>query len=311
MSFRRIKAGLMTAACSGLFGASSLFAADTPAPMPAPAAHDHTHAAPVVSHPTAGCNGCSAAPTASYGAPAGDCGYTTVKTIEYVKEMVPETRTTYKQVWKDETYTVNKTEMVQETRTRQVTVMKPITETVMVNKTITKKVPVTKTVTVMESHWETQHYTEMKTKRVRKVHYTQECVEKKPGLCDRLKGLCDPCYDPCPTYEMECKKHCTWETECYPVTKCKKVKVCTPVCKQVCSYECVTECIQVPCTTTKCVPECKTETYTVCVPKCTPVTCTRKVCTTVPCTETVMVCKMVPKCVEKQVPISTGLRYGL
>ena len=150
----------------------------------------------------------------------------------------------------------------------------------------------------------------MKTKRVRKVHYTQECVEKKPGLCDRLKGLCDPCYDPCPTYEMECKKHCTWETECYPVTKCKKVKVCTPVCKQVCSYECVTECIQVPCTTTKCVPECKTETYTVCVPKCTPVTCTRKVCTTVPCTETVMVCKMVPKCVEKQVPISTGCDTG-
>lgn len=276
---------MMVAAVSNFFGVS-LFAADAPAPM-APAAP-----APAASAPAHVGGGCAA-----------DCGggYVTVKSIEYVKEMVPVTRTTYKKVWKDETYTVNKTEYVKENRTRQVTVMKPITETVYETRTVTKKVPVKKTVTVMESRWETQQVTEMQSRKVRKTYYTQECVERGPSLRDRLKAHCDPCYTPCTTTELKCRKHHCWETVCEPVTKCKKVKVCVPVCKEICTYECVTECIKVPVCKTRCVPECKTECYTVCVPKCVPVTCTRKVAVCVPCTETVMECRLVAKCVEKQV----------
>src|SRR5581483_11139785 len=271
MSFRRIEICLLTAACAGLVGASA-WAADEqkPAAAPPPAA---------VAGPAAAAPGAPCPPAPQL------C---TVKCIEWVPETVPVTRTVYRQEQRQETYTCYRTVTVPETRTRQVTVMRPVTETVMETRqvtctrpvcetvmetrTVTERVPVTKTVTCMETRWETQQVTEMRSRTVRNVCYVPVEVPCGPlhggghgggllgGLCHRNRGCgnpcadaCNPCGNPCgetcnacPPTRTVCKKVVTCQTVCEPVTVCKKVKVCVPVTKQVCCYECVSRCVQVP-----------------------------------------------------------------
>jgi hypothetical protein len=278
MSFRRIKFCMLTAAVAGLFSMSAR-AADGHKPVPAPAP----------------------APAVAPG--AGGCGYTTVRTIEMVPEYVPVTRTVCRPEWRTENYTAYRTEVVPEVRTRQVTVMRPVTETVMETRCVTQRVPVVRTVTTMQTKWVNQVCTEMRTKRVRHVNHVQECVPVQPGLLARCRAKKDPCAcPPCPQYKTVSRRVVCHETVCCPVTVCKKVKVCVPCTKQVCTYQCVTRTVQVPVCRTRCVPECRTEKYTVCTTRCVPVQCTRKVCVNVPHQVTERVCRMVPKCVERQVP---------
>jgi hypothetical protein len=341
MSFRRMKACLLTAAVAGLFGASATPASAFGGKLAglfnrgcnsgcAPAASDcgGCGSGAAAAAPAAG--GAAAAPAASgtASAPAAAPAMKTVKVTEYVPTWVEETRNVWKNESRQETYTAYKTEMVQEQRTRNVTVnrmvtetvmetrtvRKPVTETVMETRnvtkkvpvqtmetrTVTKRVPVTKTVTVNETKWETQQVTEMRSRTVRNVSNVSTEVTVGPGLMDRLKGICDPCHTACPKTVTVCKKQVSRDTVCEPVTVCKKVKVCVPVTKQVCSYECVTEQVQVP----VCKWECKTETVQ--VPVCkkswvcetvqVPVCKTR--CVPETKTETYTVC--VKKCVPYQ-----------
>lgn len=368
MNVRRLKVCMLTAVAVGLTAAdASAFGGRLLGKLKG---SDCCDPCAVASGTTGGCgttSGCGApAAGAAAAAPAGMAGgcaptMTTVKETIMVPTQVQEARTVMKSEWKDETYTACKTEMVQETKTRTYTVRVPKTETVMENRTvskwvnetvmenrtvtkripetvmetrtISKKVPVTKTVTVMETKWETQQVTEMKSKTVRHVTSVPTEVHVGPGLVDRLKAFCDPCAAPaCGKTVTICKKQVCKETVCEPVTRCKKVKVCVPVTKQVCCYEtvcetvqvpvckykCVTETIQVPVCKKRCVtetvqvPVCKTtytcetktENYTVCVPKQVQYQATRKVCVQVPHTEMVTVCKMVPKVVERQVAVA-------
>ena len=72
------------------------------------------------------------------------------------------------------------------------------------------------------------------------------------------------------------------------VTVCKMVEKQETV--KVCSYRCVTEQ--------------KVETYTVQCQRCVPFECTRTVSRCVPVQEQVTLCRMVPRTVEKQVPVA-------
>jgi hypothetical protein len=350
MSMRWVKVCTMTAVFAGVFGASTLSAADD---------KKDTGLVPVPVAP---------APAATAGVVTGNCGpvYQTVKVTEMVPTTVAETRNVWKNELRTETYTAYKNEIVAEQQThnvmvnrmvsetvmeartswvsRQVTTMEPKTTwvsrpvTTMVTKTVTERVPVTKTVTVNETHYTTESVTEMKSRTVHKWVSVPVCKEVGPRLCDRFKGFCDPCAVPCPRTVTTCKKERVCETVCEPVTVCKKVAHCVPVCKQVCSYECVTkqvtcpvttcvrECVTTQCPVTRCVKECVTTQVPVCktkcVQECVAKTCTVNVCKKVayPCTRTVCVpvcstvtvnvCKMVPTCVEKQVLVSNGNGCG-
>ena len=328
MSMRWVKVCTMTAVFAGVFGASTLSAADD---------KKDTGLTPVPTAP---------APTA--GVVTGDCGhaapvgcgpvYKTVKVTEMVPTTVAETRNVWKNELRTESYTAYKNEMVAEQQTHNVTVNRMVSETVMeartswvsrnvttmepkttwvsrpvttmVTKTVTERVPVTKTVTVNETHYTTESVTEMKSKTVHHWVSTPVTKEVGPRLCDRFKGFCDPCAVPCPRTVTTCKKERVCETVCEPVTVCKKVAHCVPVTKQVCSYECVTkqvtcpvttcvkECVTTQCPVTRCVKECVTSMVPVCKTKCVSEvvakTCTVNVCHKVAYQATRTVC--VPVC---------------
>jgi hypothetical protein len=298
---------------------------------------------------------------------SGDCGpapapaapvMQKVKVTEYVPTWVEEKVTVMKPVTKTETYTAHKWECVPETVTQQVTVNKMISEVVTENRCVTERVPVQKTVTVNErvpvqktvtvmerkpvqktvtvneTHWKTVMVTEMKSKTVVNKVSVPYCKELPPSFADRLKKICDPCYDPCPRTISGCKteRHC--ETVCEPVTVCKKVAECVPVTKTICTYECVPvtktitvhECVPVTktitvheCVTktvptqvtkTRCVPTVETVTKTVNVRKCVAYQATRNVTVCEPVVETRKVCKMVATVVEKEVAVSAGAGAG-
>ena len=349
MSMRWVKVCTMTAVFAGVFGASSLFAADD-------------------KKPDAGLTAVPATPAATAGVVTGDCGpvYQTMKVTVMVPTTVAETRNVYKNELRTETYTAYRNEMVAEQRTQNVTVNKMVSETVMEprtswvskqvttmearthmvskpvttmeTRTVTERVPVMKTVTVNETHYTTESVTEMKSRKVHKWVSTPVTKEVGPRLCDRFKGFCDPCSVPCPRTLTTCQKERVCENVCEPVTVCKKVAHCVPVCKQVCSYECVTKTIQCPvtrcvkecvttqCPVTRCVKECVTTMVPVCKTRCVsevvcktctvnvcksvPYQATRTVCVPVCSTVTVNVCKMVPTCVDKQVLVSNGRGNG-
>jgi len=327
MSMRWVKVCTMTAVFAGVFGASSLFAADDKKVDPKPTG--------MVEVPTT--------PPVTNGVVTGGCGpvYQTMKVTEMVPTTVAETRTVWKNELRTESYTAYKNEMVPEQRTHNVTVNKMVSETVMEprtsyvskqvttmeprtsyvskpvttmeTRTVTERVPVMKTVTVNETHYTTESVTEMKSKTVHRWVSTPVTKEVGPRLCDRFKGFmdpCNPCSVPCPRTVTTCKKERVCETVCEPVTVCKKVAHCVPVTKQVCSYECVTKTIQCPVTTcvkecvttqcpvTRCVKECVTTMVPVCktrcVSECVAQTCTVNVCKSVPYQATRTVC--VPVC---------------
>jgi len=270
------------------------------APIMANATHKNT----VVS---SDCGSC-AAPAAAPCAPAAPTTCK-VKVCEWVDEPCEYTRTTYKPVTTQETYTAYKCETVSETKTKQVTEYKKVCTTVMENRTVTKKVPVWTEKTEMVTKCKLERVTEMVTKT--KLSHHWECVEvpARAGLFSHLASKCaDPC-DPCATSCAPCTKtvkklvidRCT---ECVPVCKMKLVKECVPVCKKVCTYECVTECIQVPVTKVTCVPECKTVTYTECKKVMVPYQATRCVTKCEAVNEVVKGTKKVAHWVEKEVAVA-------
>lgn len=242
-----------------------------------------------------------AAPAAAGASPAPGAApcMQTVQVCEMVAEPYTYTRTVYKPVTKQETYTTYKCETVTETKTRQVTEYQKVCETVNETRTITKRIPCIEERTEMVTKWKCEKVTEMVTKTVHGGHF--ECCTVPAGN-GFLGHLCGKCPDPCATKTVR-KWVSDCRTECVPVCRTKMVKECVPVCRKVCTYKCVTETCVVPVTRTKCVPVCKTVTYTECRKVSVPVQCTRNVTCCVPVCETCQGTRMVPRLVSKQVPV--------
>jgi hypothetical protein len=231
-----------------------------------------------------------------------------VKVCEWVDEPCEYTKTVYKPVTKEVTYTAYECKTVTETCTKQVTEYQKVCETVMECKTIVKKVPCWEEKTEMVSKWKCVQVTEM----VSKTHYSHhwECCEVPASGGLFSHGCKSSCGDPCNTC---CSAPCTKTvkklvvdkcTECVPVCRTKLVKECVPVCKKVCTYKCVTETVNCPVTKVKCVPVCKTVTYNVCKKVSVPVQCKKMVTECVPVCETVKGTKKVAHWVEKEVPVA-------
>ena len=250
--------------------------------------------------------GLLATPTAAVAADGccSPCPTTTRKVtcVEYVPEQYTTTRTCYRTECRQEAYTSYRCEMAQEQRTCTKNVMKPVCETVNVEKTVCEVVPVTEQRTCMRTVWKTVPVTVTKKVMVDRGHYECCQVRARRTIADRL---CKQNTDCCP--RMETKK--VW----VPCMVCedRTVTSCQRVCEQVPHTYTVTTCktiqktVTVPCTRTRyeCVQT--QHTYTVCVPKLVPVQCMRTVRVVVPVNETVTCCRMVPKCVEKEVPVAT------
>ena len=133
----------------------------------------------------------------------------------------------------------------------------------------------------MQTQWQTQVCTEMRSKTVRHVNHVSACRFNR-ALLARSGPRKTRADSPMPAVQDCVRWVVCHETVCCPVTVCKKVKVCVPCTKQVCTYQCVNRTVQVPVCRTRCVPECRTEKYTVCTTRCVPVQCTRQVCVNVP-----------------------------
>ncbi len=232
----------------------------------------------------------------------------TVCVTEWVPENYVATRTVYKTECVQEKYTAYRTECVPETRTRTVCVNRvvpeyhdvvrtccvavPTVETRMCYKPVVTCKPVTTVCRkcVDMGHWE-----------CREVPCRESCLArwKRKHSCD---CCCEPCPPPTKTVKVwvPCKVWVetpvtTMVRTCEMVATPVQVTVCKMVPKQetvkVCSYRCVTEQ--------------KVETFTVLVPKCVAFEATRTVARCVPVQEQVTLCRMVPRTVEKVVPVET------
>jgi len=274
-----------------------------------------------------------------------------IQVTELVPTWVEETVTVMQPQQREETYTAYRVECVPETVTRQVVRYQKVTETVTEMRTVVERVPVQKQVTVMERvpvekevtvmerrpvqkqvtvnevQYKRVLVTEMRPKTVTHKVSVPVTVELGPTLADRLRKICDPCYEPCPRTVTVCKTEKHKETICEPVTVCKKIaecvpvtktictyecvpvtkKVCVyeyrPVTKTVCAYECVTKQVACPVTKVKCVPVTEQVTCVVHVKKFVPYEAKRYVTVCVPVQQKVKVCKMVPQVVEKEVKV--------
>ncbi|MGF1579032.1 MAG: hypothetical protein ACFCD0_06680 [Gemmataceae bacterium] len=270
----------------------------------APLAGAPVHGAPIGGGPIAG------------GVMGGGCGpcapaYRTVQFTEYVPQTYTTTRTVYRRVPKQVTYTAYRCVSHPVTNTRQVThmVRKPVVRTI--TKTVYSRVPVQTTKTVMKPHYRTVTMTVMKTKRVDRGHYEYRQVSAPlQTLCNRLAWSCrrDRCCDPCPPPPAtRCvKRWCPcYVTVCCPTTVCKRVCEMRPCTVQVCSYRCVPRTVTCQVTEYVCEPCIKTETYTCHVTKRVPYTCTRTVYQCVPVQVPVTCTKLVARTVCRRVPVST------
>lgn len=242
-----------------------------------------------------GSPGCGGAVAGGVAGAAG-CGYTTVWEKVYVQEPYSYTKTSYRQEQRTENYTAYRTETVPETKTRTVTTMRHVTETVMENRCITKRIPVCET------------RTEMVSKRVRVCY--EETVAHTVNHWSWVKScVCDPC-DPCGRGKTTRQRVNCPTTECKTVTKHRWDTVCEPVTRTCTTWKCVTENCQVPVCRTRCVPECRTETYTCCTTRCVPYQATRCFTVCVPVCETVNATRCVCKMVCKQVPCAPACDTG-
>jgi len=236
------------------------------------------------------------------------CAPTTckVKELVCVQEPYEYTRTTYKPVTKEETYTAYKCETVSEQKTSTYTVYKKVCETVMETRTVVKKVPCIEERVENVTKWKLEQVTEMKQKTVHSGHFECCTVPASPGFFSSLgHKSCDPCAPVCCATKTVRKWVSECHTECVPVCRTKLVKECVPVCKKVCTYKCVTETCQVPVTKVKCIPETKTCTYTVCKQVQVPYTAKRCVTVCEPVVEKCTGTRTVAKWVEKEVPVTT------
>ena len=142
MSIRRVKACLLTAAAAGLFGLSA-----TPASAfggKSAGLFNRNKCCDPCATAAPACGGCgTGAATAAPAAAGRRCpravvaapATRTIKVTEMVPTWVDEVRTVYKNESKQETYTAQRYENVQEQRTRNVTVNRQVTETVMETRT--------------------------------------------------------------------------------------------------------------------------------------------------------------------------------
>jgi hypothetical protein len=260
-------------------------APQTPQTPQAPAAPDH-HAplAAVPDHHTA--------------APC----FRTVRCIEWVPEPYQCVRTCFRPVCKQEVYTAYRCECVPEVRTRCYTVHKMVPVVQHVTRTHTVCIPVCEDRTVMQPHYTCVPVTRIVRKCVDQGHWECCLVPVPPSFCERCKAkLCGK--EP----EQKCKEEKRWcpcpvWIEC-PVTVMERRCEYRPVVVKVTSYK--QECRQevVPVTTYKCVPEQCTEQCTVLVRRLVPYQATRTVTCMQPHQEVVTVTRMVPRCVEKVVPV--------
>jgi hypothetical protein len=233
------------------------------------------------------------------GPPAVTSGTTTqkIRVCELQPQWTEETRTCYRPVQKQETYTVNQVSTVTVPVTKQVTCYERVCETVMETRCVTKRIPCYEDRVETVTRWKCEKVTEMQTRTVRGGHY--ECCTAPAGQ-SVLDRLCGRCPDPCATKTVK-KWVPECHTECVPVCRTKLVKHCEQVCRKVCTYKCVTEQVTCPVQKVKCVAVQKTVTVNECRKVCTPVQCTRNVCVNEAVCEKVKVCKMVPVWVEKEV----------
>lgn len=223
-----------------------------------------------------------------------------VRVLECVQVPCEYTRTTYKPVTREETYTTYKCETITENKTRQVTVYNKVCETVNETRTIVKKVPVWEDRVEYKTVCKKVQVTEMKTKTVHGGHWECCTAPAGPSVLDRL---CGKCPDPCATRTVK-KWVPECHTECVPVCCTKTVKECVPVCKKVCTYKCVNETVVCPVQRVRCVPETRTVNYTECRKVSVPVQCKRTVTVCVPVNEVVKGTKTVSNWVEKEVPVA-------
>jgi hypothetical protein len=263
--------------------------------------------------------GCAGVP-ADCCAPAPVCcapAFRTIRVTEWVPENYECIRTTYKMVPTTETVTCYRTECVTETRTRKVCCNRTVPEVRDVVCTTYRCVPTVETRTVCKKVWKCVPVTTVKRKCVDQGHWECREVPVKEHCLSRLFGgghghggdCCNPC-PPCPrTKTVKCWVPCkVWiETPCTRMQR---------VCENVYETCQVTVNKSVPVqevrkvTSYRCVTEWREETYTCQVPRKVAYPVTRTVCKCVPVQEKVMQCRMVPRCVEKQVPCDTGCDTG-
>jgi hypothetical protein len=227
---------------------------------------------------------------------------------------VPETyqakRTVYKTVCREEKYTAFRTECVPEKRTRTCTVYKTVPEVRTVTRTVTECVPCVEDRVVSKPCYRTVTETHMVKRCVSRGHY--ECREvpcrrsfreSLGHLCNRGHGCCESsCECPPPTRTVKVWVSCP-VYEDVPVTRCRRVCEYHQEVVKVTTYKRV--CREVPTQVTcyRCVPESRVEEYTALVPRQVPYQATRMVSVCVPHEETVTCTRMVPRIVERQVPV--------
>jgi hypothetical protein len=252
---------------------------------------------------------------------AGDCcepcatpcgpAFQTVCVTEWVAENYETTRTVYKRVCVQENYTAYRTECTAETRQRVVTVNKVVPVEVERVCTSYTCVPTVETRTVMKPVTVCKPVTTVHRKCVDMGHYECREVPCGDGFMTKLRKCFhkqDCCEGPPPTKVVK-----VWVPN--------KVWVETPVTRMVRTCEYVPTPVQVTVnklvpvqraykvTTYQCVPEQVTQTYTVLVPHQVAFPATRTVEKCVPVVEKVILCRMVPRTVQKQVPV-TGCCFG-
>jgi hypothetical protein len=160
---------------------------------------------------------------------------------------------------------------------------------------------------VMKPCWKTVQETKMCKKLVCKGHYECRQVCEEPGLLERLCHRCDPCCDPCGKGcpRMVTKKvwvDCPVYKEC-PVTVCKRVCEMVPTKCKVAVCRKVERDVQVQVCSYRCQEEKKTIEYCCYETRKVPCKVTRTVRECVPYEEVVTCCRMVPREVERQVPV--------
>jgi hypothetical protein len=236
--------------------------------------------------------------------------FCTIRVTECVPETYQAKRIVYKTVCKEEKYTAFKCVTVPEKRTRTCTVYKTIPEVRTVTRLVSECVPCVEDRVVMKPCYKTVTETHMVKRCVSKGHY--ECREvpcHRSGFREGLGHLCrrnhDSCCEPCPPPTKTVK---VWVPcpvyEDVPVTRCRRVCEYQPEVRKVTTYKHVTREVKSQVTCYRSVPECRTEEYTVLVSRQVPYQATRLVSVCVPHEETVTCTRLVPRVVERQVPVS-------
>jgi hypothetical protein len=229
----------------------------------------------------------------------------TVCVTEWVPEQYVATRVSYRAECALEKYTATRTECVPETRAYTCTVSRLVPEVREVVRTVCVPVTTVETCTVMKPVVTCTPVTVVCRKCVDMGHYECREVPCREGCLAKLRrclhhDCCEPCprtktvreWVPCPVVVEQpvtkIVRTCQWVPTPVPVTVCRMVPREERV--QVCCYRCVSE------------PQ--TRTCTVWVPRCVSYEATRTVVRRVPVEEKVTLCRMVPRVVQKEVPVT-------